>query len=1346
MAPEQTKPLTQAQRGIWMGQQMSPDTPSYWTAETLLLKGDLRLEFFQRAVDHVLRHAQTLHMVGVDAASAAYPAMPLAEGSCRPRLQTLEQGPGQNPTWPDVSAQLCARGPTAAPTVGESLWRQVFVPVAEDQYAWCFWAHHLVLDGYGYALLQAAVAQSYVSLHRGQALPDLSHWTLDEVIAEDTAYQASPRRQQSAGFWAHRLSGVAANTLAQWPSSQPLPTAHSVRRAQHKVAADDVKAWRQAALHQNQDWITWLAAGAAKALTNLMGTQQVTLGWPVMNRLGSCALSVPCMHMNIVPLALQCTAHDQVAQLATQLAKHLRDIRPHQRYRYEHMRQEQRRLGERGRIFGPVLNLMPFERVPDMPALAVSTHTLAAGPVEDLVINLSWHDPEMALHISVEGNPFLYEQAKLAELVCELQAVWRAGALERADDTVPQHVLTGPALTCPMPPPLAGSAVLAQLAAHAQGRGDHVAVQCPRQQLSYASLWHQAAAHANALSAKLPERDARVLIVLPRHTQTLALILGAWMAGACYIPLDPATPPARRQLIVDDARPHLIVTHADLAPQFSGDWPVWTPDLETPLTAPGTALPSLDQLHGKLHGMARAPSDTAYVIYTSGSTGRPNGVMISHAALAHFLAAATQTYGMQPNDRMLQFAPLHFDASVEELFLPLMSGATVVMRDDAVLESPAHLLRHAGLNGLTVLDLPTAYWHELARALADDQVLRSMWPACIRLVIIGGEAAQLPHVLSWREHMPKDVVLLNTYGPTETTVICSTAVLSGPQAVDISEGIPIGGALPGLRFLLSEPRPLNTANSAGLGAQCWHLSVEGPTLANGYLGNPALSADKFREHQYRTGDLVSIDASGQLIYQGRIDDELKISGYRIDPCEIESALLSHDDIQAASVQAHALDGGQKQLLAFYVLRSANSPALNQAQLREHLGKRLPAPAIPTHFLALSRLPFNHNNKVDRHALKAQMAEHLARAQQAPAQRACTELEAMIAATWTPLLGGVPLQPDSDFFALGGASLQAIQACSRLATHLGREVPVSMLFAHPTVAAFAQALSQPVAHHPPNLGSGQELQPLLCIQRAASHTAPLLLCVHPAEGLSWCYFGLCRHLLGIEIWGIQSPGITGHRPETFHDLIQHYVALVRQIRPHGPYALLGWSSGGGIAHAMASMLQSEGESVSLLAMMDSYPASIWHDKPEAGEKDALEALLDVIGASAQTQDGKALSADEMRQLLRRPGSPLALMDQRTHQRLIDNALHGMGLYRTADHAPVSGPLLYFRASIRGPRAPLEHGWRDLVKGRIDIVNIDSDHNGMSQPKPLSQIGTALAKRLSAANSLGNDKKDLMHAAL
>jgi thioesterase domain-containing protein len=293
--------------------------------------------------------------------------------------------------------------------------------------------------------------------------------------------------------------------------------------------------------------------------------------------------------------------------------------------------------------------------------------------------------------------------------------------------------------------------------------------------------------------------------------------------------------------------------------------------------------------------------------------------------------------------------------------------------------------------------------------------------------------------------------------------------------------------------------------------------------------------------------------------------------------------------------------------------------------------------------------------------------------------------------------------------------------------LQRAVPVSLLFRHPTIAALAHALAAPIGHQPPPAAVGHELAPLLTIQPGEG---PALFCVHPAEGLSWCYFGLSRHLPDMPIIGLQARGITGDAPASFNAMVSDYLGLIREAQPTGPYHLLGWSSGGGMAHALAVKLRQLGESVPLLAMMDSYPCDIWEGKPEPQERDALEAVLDVIGESPNGPDGLPLPIEAIRDKLRQPGSSLAGFDEARLQRLTEMALLSMKLYRDADHQPFDGDLLFFHASRRPAHAPDWQGWSPYVSGAMQRFDIDSTHSGMSQPVPLTQVGRILAERISA----------------
>ena len=411
--------------------------------------------------------------------------------------------------------------------------------------------------------------------------------------------------------------------------------------------------------------------------------------------------------------------------------------------------------------------------------------------------------------------------------------------------------------------PLAAPAVpaLELIAARAAAVPGHAALVHGSVRLSYAQLMQSVERRAAELAADGAGPGRLVATSRARGTDAIVAILAILCTGAAYLPLDEGAPAARNAAILADA--------CGGAPSAG----VPLPRGEAVLSGPGV------------------PAETAYVIYTSGSTGTPNGVIVSQQALAHFVAGAVQRYGFTDGDRVLQFAPLHFDASVEEIFVTLGAGGTLVLRDDDMLDVPG-LMSGCAAYGISVLDLPTAYWHELAYAVASGT---AELPAGLRTVIIGGEAALPERVARWREATGGRVRLLNTYGPTETTVVATVADLSG----HMGDEVPIGTPLPGVRAALVD-------------GELWLL---GGGLATGYLGRPELTARRFTRIDglpaYRTGDLACLRADGQLGYLGRADDEVKIGGHRIDPAAVESVLLGHPAVREAAVVVQELArGGQ----------------------------------------------------------------------------------------------------------------------------------------------------------------------------------------------------------------------------------------------------------------------------------------------------------------------------------------------------------------------------------------------------------------------------------------------------
>ncbi|EPX58947.1 Long-chain-fatty-acid--CoA ligase [Cystobacter fuscus DSM 2262] len=1042
-------PLSAAQHGIWSGQQFDLQSAVYNAGECIEIQGPVDAALFEAAVRQTVGEAEALHMRFVPGAEGP---VQVADLSSDWELHRIDLRGARDPwaaalewMWADLSRPVDLRqGP---------LFTQALFQAAPERFFWFQRVHHIAMDGFGFSLLARRVADLYTAKVSGRPVPE-GFRRLGPVVEEDAAYRNGPQYALDRAFWMERLADRPTPvTLARPEPMSP----RFVRQTRH-LDKGEAERLQEAARKEGLGWPDLVLAATAAWMHQKTGAPEVVLGLPVMSRLGSAALRVPCMAMNIVPLRVPVRPEQGLFELARGVAAEMRAIRPHLRYRYEQLRRDLKMVGGQRRLFGPVVNIMPFDyglRFAGMPGIA---HNISAGPVEDLSIGVYARADGGGPRIDFDANPACYgadeleaHQRDFLQVLATLSAAPQQPLAQLLSLASSTHAGHGPesteaasatsALIAGEPLPCAPRPVLELLAERAREQPDAVAVEHGPYRMSYRELLAASRALGERLVAEGARPDAPVAVMVPRSIDAIVASLGVLFAGAGYLPLDPFGPSARTLGILEDAAPALIVTtaktpEAKAEPQPPGGLAVRRNEKPSREPSPSTPRSEEERL--------------AYVIYTSGSTGQPNGVQITRGALAHFVAGATARYGVRREDRVLQFAPLHFDASVEEIFLTLCAGARLVLRTDEMLQSVPRLLDACTAAGITVLDLPTAFWHELAYSVSTGGLAL---PSSVRTVIIGGEAALPERVARWRTAVGPRVQLLNTYGPTEATVVATVATLSGPQAEGDSDEVPIGRPLPGVSAALLD----KNGRPAAPGTE-GELYLLGGGLARGYLGRPELDAARFtvlgqlpgRPRAYRTGDTARLREDGQLVFVGRVDDEFKISGHRIDPTEIETVLLGLLGVKDAAVVGQILPGGTRRLCAHVV---ATSPAPTAAELRRHLLGALPAPMVPGAFVFSERLPRTSNGKVDRAELRRKMATEGS----TPVADAATDLEREILAIWEQVLGVSGVTAQDDFFELGGQSLQSIQVANRLGVALGREVPVATVFRHPTAAGLAQAL-------------------------------------------------------------------------------------------------------------------------------------------------------------------------------------------------------------------------------------------------------------------------------------------------
>jgi enterobactin synthetase component F len=1292
--PSAAAPLTEAQEGLWFAQRIDPSNPVFNTGQYLDIRGRFDAGLFRASITKALDEADAL-AVRIEDRDGTPRLVPAPEA--RAVVETVDLRDAADPeaaarAWMDRDMATPidpARGPLTA---------EVLFDLGADRWFWYQRIHHVVIDGYGTALLTARVCELYRAACEGTPAGH-AFGSFADVVADAAEYRASPRRETDRRYWLDALAGI--ENVASLAEGTAL-TSHSYLRAEAGVGAAGATALQSVAAAAKAPWPDVLVALAGAYTARHTGEAEVVVGVATMNRLGTPAARVPAMVMNILPLRIAIDEDEPLPAFATRVAKSLRDARRRGRYCGEQVRRDLGLVGVSHRLYGPLVNVLPFDDAPSLPGAAASLHVLGTGPVDDITLTMRADSAGAGLRVEIDANPALYSQAAVdghaKRLAAFVEAALQAPSLAVVPTVTPDEQRRWITDVNDTAHEVVDATLTTLIERTMQRQPEAAALEAEGRSLTYRDLDDETAALAAALHARGVRRGDIVAVLLPRSRELVVSLLGTVRAAAAYLPLDPEHPRDRIATMLESAKPRLVLTVAAL----SGRLPAAVESLvvDDDLLARRGPPPAID---------AARLDDPAYVIYTSGSTGEPKGAMIEHRAIVNRLEWMRTEYGIGPGDRILQKTPATFDVSVWEFFLPFTSGAALAVAPPEAHKDPSWLARILRERRITTVHFVPSM---LAVFLADPAAAG----LSIARVFVSGEA--LSAALRDRFHQVVNGELHNLYGPTEAAVDV-TYWNAGRE--DRSAPVPIGRPVWNTRmYVLDGRRRALPPETPG------DLYIAGVQLAREYVGRPDLTGERFvadpfhpGSRMYMTGDRARWRRDGAIEFLGRSDHQVKVRGVRIELGEIEAAVRDSVNLAHVVVLAREDQPGDQRLVA-YLVRHDGAP-LDVDALRARLAERLPSSMVPAAFISIPSLPVTRNGKLDRRALPAP-------AWGAPrTEPARSDSERRVARLFAEVLGDAAVDDigrDDDFFERGGHSLLAARLMLAMREAFDVELSLGAVFAHPTVAALAAHVDALEPQMPVSGDAG--LTPTIRLGPQRRGTVPLF-CVHPAGGISWCYGTLARALLSdASVIGLQADGLdpAAPLPASLEDMARAYVDRLGEVQRSGPVHLCGWSVGGIIAQAMAVRLEELGREVATLAMLDAYPCDRWRHAPPPDARAALRALLLIAGVDPGSLGDVPLTRDAAINFLKRSGNLLGYLADDTLAGVVRLVDHNSRLVRQHRHRRFSGDVLYFRAA----RDHADDGmrpeeWTPYVGG-LTVYDIDSLHAHLTRSDAVRQIAPVL----------------------
>jgi amino acid adenylation domain-containing protein len=1099
-------PLSYAQERMWFVQQLAPESSAYNVAAQIHIRGPLDRRVLERCLDAIVERHEVLRTTFRDASGVAHPQRVV------PRAITL------TPQHVRDAAELrrCSMHEATAPfdLAAGPLLRARLLRLEDDQHVLVLSMHHIATDGWSFGVLFQELCLLYRAFVQDQPSP------LPELAVQYGDYAAWQREwlrgevlEQQLAFWKNDLEGA---PLLELPTDRVRPPVQSFRGARFRFAFGKprVAALRRLCEQAGTTLFIPLFSAFAIVLQRYSGQDDLVIGTLSANRTRVETEGLIGFFVNALPVRLDLSGDPEAQQLLGRIRERVLAVTAHQDVPFEQIVEATERQRDPSRNPGFQVQIVLQRAYPalELPGCQLDVSEIDT-PTAKRDLTLTIFDGE-TLEAHVEYATDLFDSVRIERLVEHLLSVVDAITEDPARRLSALPMLSANEQhwysTRITPATSAAQTIHALFEESVDRAPDALAIRTDDVRLTYRQLDQR----ANQLARWLCKRGVRtgtaVGLCVGRSPEMLIGLFGILKAGAVYVPLDPAYPQDRRDQILTEAGVSQVLDHV-ASKEISAE--------------------PADRLATRV-----GPTDLAYVITTSGSTGRAKGVAVNHGSVVEYASTLSSELGLGPNDITLHTASISFSSSIRQAVVPLSVGATIAIADSDERRDAIALLRRIRASRVTVVDLVPTVVRQLCEALRQLEPRAEILDNELRLILTASEPLHFSLVRELRAALGKSMPWINMYGQTETTGIVSLYPVPEGDARGL---VPIGRPRGNVTMLVLD-RQHRRVPCGVVG----ELYIGGPSLAQGYLSDPALTAARFApspwvqgERLYASGDLVRLDWDGTIEFVGRTDQQVKIRGLRIEPAEIEHTLREHPEIRETVVLPRADGAGGQRLVAYFTARAVAPLA---SELRAHLSSKLPEAMIPSAFVALDRMPLTSNGKLDRAALPepAPIGER-----EIPYVAPSGRVEEALAEIWREVLRVDLVSANDNFFALGGHSLLAAQVKAKIQRSLGVEVSLRALFEDQTLSASALRIEASAGAE-----RRQALPPLVRVLRSkalpASYAQELMWRSEQAEP------ALRAHWIeiGVRIRGALEPK---RFAQSVSEVLQRHEALRTVFRPvHG----------------------------------------------------------------------------------------------------------------------------------------------------------------------------------------------------